>query len=98
MRLTRHGKQRTRERLGVPKRAVERLVEKALTEGKRHSDFAGSFRRYLDGQFLKHRTANNMRVYSGHLFIFDSDTLVTAWLLPGKFRKIAERAADKDGA
>lgn len=86
MRMTTHASARMRERMGVPKRAVAKLAETALSEGKRHSDFAGSIRRYLDGVFLQHRSATNMRVYAQHLFIFDGETLITAWMLPPKFR------------
>lgn len=91
MQVSHHGAQRVRERLGVPKRAVTRMAEKALAEGRQHSDFSGSFRRYLDATFFRYRTASNMRVYAGHLFIFSKDTLITAWLLPPKFHKIAVR-------
>lgn len=86
MTVSRHGASRLRERMGVPKRAIEKLAADALTKGKKHSDFAGSMRRYLDGVFLEHRTANNMRVFAQHLFVFDGDTLITAWMLPSKFR------------
>lgn len=84
--VTQHGGKRVRERLGIPKKAVARMAELALAEGKRHSDFAGSMRRYLDSVFLEHRTANNMRVYAQHLFLFDGPSLITAWQLPPKFR------------
>lgn len=86
MPITRHGSKRVRERLGIPKKAVARMAELALVEGKRHADFAGAMRRYMDGVFLEHKTANNMRVYAQHLFVFNGETLITAWQLPAKFR------------
>lgn len=87
MKVTQHGERRVRERLGVPKRAVARMAEKALTDGTSHSDYSGSFKRYLDGVFLEYKKANNMKVYSQHLFVFHDKTLITAWLLPSKYRK-----------
>ena len=84
--VTKHGSGRVRERMGVPKRAVEKMAMDALAKGKRHSDFSGSMRRYLDGVFLQYGTANNMRVFSQHLFLFRDDTLITAWALPSKYR------------
>lgn len=86
MHITQHGEGRIRERIGVPKRAVPKLAADALAKGKSHADFAGSMRRYLDGIFLEHRNATNMRVFAQHVFIFNGDTLITAWMLPPKFR------------
>ena len=86
MEITRHGEARLRERMGVPKKAVARLAERALAEGKTHGEFAGAIKRYLDGVFLEYRNATNMRVYAQHLFIFAGEKLITAWLLPSKFR------------
>lgn len=92
MRITKHGGQRVRERLGVPKRAVERMAAAALKEGAQHSDFAGSMRRYLDAVFFDYGTATNMRVYNQHLFIFNGETLITAWAIPAKYRNAALNA------
>ena len=87
MRVSRHGEKRTRERLGIPRKAVERMAQKALVEGRSHADFSGSFKRYLDSVFLEHQKAAKMRVYGQHLFIFASDeTLITVWMLPEKFK------------
>lgn len=84
--LTHHGEERMRKRLGLPRKAVARTAEKALREGYTHSQFSGSFKRYLDGVYLKERTANNLRVYGGHLYLFAGETLVTCWQVPNKFR------------
>ena len=86
MRVTKHSESRSRERLGIPKKAVAKMAEDALLKGKRHSDFSGSIKRYLDGVFLQYGNANNMRVYVQHLFIFAGETLITVWPLPPKYR------------
>lgn len=86
--VSKHGATRVRERLGVPKRAVQRMAEKAFTDGKKHSDYSGSFLKYLNVIFLEYKTANNMRVYNQHLFLFNGETLITAWPLPAKFRNV----------
>lgn len=90
--ITEHARARVRERLNIPKKAVDRVVINAFENGKKHSDFSGKFRRYLDGVFLKHCNATNMRVHGHHLFIFDNETLITAWIVPPMFRALAERA------
>lgn len=85
--ITDHAMRRCRKRMGLQKKAIQKMAETAFNQGKQHKDFSGSFRRYLDGEFLKDKTASNMRVWNGYLFIFAGETLITAWLLPGKYRR-----------
>lgn len=89
MHITRHGAERVRERLGVPKRAVARRAALALERGRPREDFSGSFRKYLDAKFRLHHVADNMRVFGNHLFLFQGDILITAWTIPLCFRKAA---------
>lgn len=84
-----HAIQRVRKRCGIQKKAVPKLVREAMEQGRRHSDFSGKFCRYLDGVFLKEKSANNMRVHNGFLFLFRDQLLITAWPVPPQFRKAA---------
>ena len=84
--VTQHGEKRVRKRMGLPKRAVQKLAERALTEGVDHGSFSGSFKRYLDGVFLSKQNADNLRVFHGFLFLFSCETLITCWPLPNRFR------------
>ncbi len=86
--VTQHGETRMRKRLGLPRKAVARMAEKALREGAQHKQFSGNFRRYLDAVYLAERRANNMRVYGGTLYLFDDECLITCWVLPHKFQNI----------
>lgn len=88
--VTEHAEERVRERLGLPRKAVAKLAEEAFRSGKQHSDFAGRMKRYLDGVFLEHRTANNLRVYNRHVFVFANETLITAWPVPAFLRKVCQ--------
>jgi hypothetical protein len=81
-----HADQRVRKRMGLPRKAVERMVTSALTEGAARQQYSGSFRRYLDAVYWKEQSANNMRVHSGYLFLFAGSVLITCWVLPTKFR------------
>ena len=86
--VSKHGAKRVRKRFGVPKKAVERVVNRAFFEGRHHADCNGSLRRYLDKQFLSGGAhANNMRISSGHLWLFHGNTLVTLWSLPSKYQR-----------
>ena len=44
LRVSRHGYKRARERLGIPKNAVQKNAEKALEYGVRREDASGPFR------------------------------------------------------
>lgn len=96
--ITQHGMDRLSERSGKPKRAIQKLANDALSKGKKHSEFSGSFKRYLDGVFLDHRNATNMRVYAAQLFLFRDDVLITAWQIPPKYRGVkAKRQETSNG-
>lgn len=86
--VTDHAELRVRKRMGLPRKAVEKMAQTALERGVRHHQYAGSFRRYLDGVFLKERTANNMRVHANYLFLFDEGDLITCWAIPAEFRNV----------
>lgn len=84
--VTEHAEKRCRERLGLKRKAIQGVAETAFTNGKKHSDFSGSIKRYLDSEFLKRKTANNLRVWNGYVFLFHGQTLITAFILPCKYR------------
>lgn len=85
--VTYHAEARVRERMGVPKRAVARMAERAFREGAKHSEYSGRMRRYLDQVYLKEHKTNQLRVYNQCLFLFADDVLLTAWQLPQELRK-----------
>lgn len=94
--ITRHAVHRTRERVGIPKKAVPRAVEKAMTEGLRYEDTEGGLRRYLEYLYAKGGgAANNMRVYGGHIYMFHDDILITTLTVPAKHMKQAARLAKR---
>ena len=82
-----HAAKRVSKRLGVPKSAVEKLVLEATTQGTRRSDISGSLRRYLDRLILKEDgAASDAIVYHRYVFLTRGSHLVTAWLLPPKYK------------
>lgn len=83
--VTRHGYKRSRERLGIPKDAVKKNAEKALIYGVERHDASGPLRRYLDALFYEYCTANNLRVFNRHIYIFCDEVLVTVMNVPYKY-------------
>ena len=93
MPVTFHGKKRVKERLGIPHRAVQRSFDSVIAKGKKHTEFTGQLRRYLDMLAMKGRrygTNAEPIVFGDHIFLVAEEGhgpfLVTTVPLPKKFR------------
>lgn len=93
-RLTQHGKQRGKERMGLNIGPMTKLATRALERGYPPASFGGSFRRYLDGRAMYGGRGAAIRVYGEQVYIFsghDLTSLVTVHLLPPKYRRLLRR-------
>ncbi|MDH6674279.1 hypothetical protein M2277_004971 [Paenibacillus sp. LBL] len=88
---TNHAKQRTKDRLGLSKKLTDKLAQKALDYGIKHSDTAGSLRRFMDSLYLSQRNANNIRIYNRKIYLFHDTILVTIINLPNKYSTLADK-------
>ena len=75
--VTKHAKRRLKQRSGVSKGEVNKVVNRALAEGIKHSEAKGQLRSWMDEEYLKYQTANNCRYYAHKLYIFRGTTLIT---------------------
>lgn len=89
--ITDHAYDRMKERLGWSRKAGERMAQKAYLEGQTHGETRGSLHRFLDGVFLSHGNANNLRIYGEALFVFCGNKLITVYALPTRYRKLQKR-------
>lgn len=89
--VTRHAKQRVRERVGIPARAVQRYAETAYKDGLRHSELTGGLLRYIDGVYLSKRKANDIRVYGEYAFLFQDTILITIINIPNRYKRAARQ-------
>lgn len=89
--MTKHGTQRTKERLGISKKLADKNATKALRYGVRHSDTSGKLKRYCDGVYLNHENGNNLRIYNRHVYVFYNEILITVFCLPKMFIAQAEK-------
>lgn len=89
--ITKHAMQRIRKRVGVTVKGAERIATRALENGITHNDTNGTLNHYMSRQFLKYRTANNLRIWCNFVYVFCNDTLVTVFQLPPELRKYAEK-------
>lgn len=94
MKRTKHGSKRVRQRIGVNKKAVDKVSAQAFEKGIPHKDIKGSLRRYLD-RLLINGDANLIKVYSRQVWLFKDDLLITTWPLPSKYHKTEDKLKEK---
>ncbi len=85
--LTNHGKAQMKRRIGVGKGFARKNAKRAFQKGIAHSETTGVLRSWLNAQYLKEKTATNMRIYKGFLYIFSGEVLVTTYALPEDIRQ-----------
>lgn len=93
-----HGNIRTRHRCGVPKRAVNKVVDEAFNKGITHAETVGSLNRYITSLYFYNKTANNIRLYKDKVFIFSGSTLITVLNLPRKYIKTVNKISKNRSA
>ena len=76
-RVTKHAKSRMHDRIGITKGIAQKHAGKILREGIKHEDTMGDLHKWMDAEFLRYHTANNMRYYAGRLYIFNGELLIT---------------------
>jgi hypothetical protein len=89
--ITKHAKQRTKDRCGISKKISKKIADKALEKGIKHSDTTGSLKRYLDKIYLAQHNANNLRIYMEKIFLFHNNSQenieLSIFNLPQKYKK-----------
>lgn len=84
--ITKHGVKRAKQRLGLPKKAVERQALRALEKGKSPKDYSGNFKVYLDAIAIRHKT--RPIVYANYIYAFGPDNqLITVLPIDKKYWK-----------
>lgn len=92
LKITRHGKNRMKERLGLPKRAIRRHLKIVLKDGLTHKEMNGSLLSYINWQVIKFKHKCNKPIVHGHhLYIFHNETLITVLELPTKLKALADK-------
>ena len=98
--LTYHGEDRIMEREGLNKKSVQKIANKALKDGIKHSDTVGSLKRFLDKLYLAHKNANNIRILNRKVYLFHKEfdgrnVLITVINLPYKYHKTVDKIKNK---
>lgn len=88
IRITEHAEERLKERLGYTKKSMQRMVQKAYTEGICHKDLKyGNLSKYISNQILKHPAkGSQIRLFGEFVYVFvkeeDEIRLITIFEIP----------------
>ena len=91
VRVTKHGRLRTKDRTGLRKKIAERNAEKAFQFGLTHGETTGNLNKYLTSLYFKNKAANNLRVYHRFVYVFHDKLLITVLPLPRDLCKVADK-------
>lgn len=81
--VTEHAKKRLKERNGLNNKSIDRIAEKALNEGIRHSQTKGNLNKWISKQFFYNHSASNIRLYGDKAYLFTKDNiLITVLQIP----------------
>ncbi len=95
--VTRHGEQRIRERIGVSKKGAERQSELALERGISHGEMKGRLHKWVTSVAMNEaQTRGKYHIYNNKLFIYKSNALITVIPVPSNLHKaVAEQTKKK---
>lgn len=89
--VTDHAYNMAKERLSMNGSSFHKLSEKAFYNGVKHGETIGNLRKYIDGLFLRHKTAGNIRIYGENIFFFAGNFLLTVYQVPLNLRKATNK-------
>ncbi|MDB4330218.1 hypothetical protein N9948_00625 [bacterium] len=93
--VTDHANKRIRERVGVSKKTTKTLANKALVEGLDHSELKGSLKRFVNGLYMRSKSANNIKVLHDKAYIFKDTVLITVLSLPHNLARVSSQLLKK---
>lgn len=83
--VTKHAEKRVRKRLGKSKSTVVENFGTALLSGRKHGEFKGAFKKYLDYYAMFYHSTPI--IHQGVIYWVVGSKLITAWQVPQKYRK-----------
>ena len=95
IKITNHAIDRAWERLGIREGPLTKKAQKAFDSGIRHGDVNGSLRRYIDGEYLKYKNANNIRIHNQYVYYFKNNLLLTITEIPNKYKRYINKLKNK---
>lgn len=85
--VTKHAKERMIQRLGIPKKSIQRIAEKAYHDGVYRQKTKGRLHKYLTKIAATNSEASNLHLYGDKVFVFNANVLVTVLQIPSNLTK-----------
>ena len=89
--VTKHAKQRMKQRCGLKEKSSDRIAKIAYKKGLRHSDLTGNLKKWVDSLYFRNHSANQIRLYSDKAYIFAGEKLITVLQIPHNLVKEADK-------
>ena len=89
--VTKHAKQRMKQRCGINEKSTDRMAKIAFEKGLKHSDLTGNLKKWVDGLYFYNKNANNIRLYGDKAYIFRNTKLITVIQIPHNLVKEADK-------
>ena len=89
--VTKHAKQRMKQRCGLKGKSSDRMAKIAYEKGLRHHDLTGNLKKWVDGLYLRNHSANQIRLYADKAYIFTGVKLITVLQIPHNLVKEADK-------
>ena len=94
--ITKHANERIRERMGIHKKSVNSVAERAYEKGLTHSETKGNLFKFINTVLDKnHRVGAEVRIYAEKVFVYSETKLITVLPLPANLRSIANKLYKK---
>ena len=88
---TDHLQKRLKQRTGLSKKIAGKVAQKALDNGITHSETKGKLKKFIDGLYLSHRNANNIRIYHREVYLFRNEVAITVITLPHRYTAASDK-------
>lgn len=93
--ISRHAEKRLRERNGLNKKSMQRIVDRAYIKGIRTKDTTGNLKKWLISLKDKRNGVNIVTVYGHQVYLFAGDVLVTVFDVPCSLKKNIDQTKEK---
>lgn len=87
--ISSHAKERLKERLGLNKKSMIRMANRAMKKGITELECSRRIRHYLQRVSTKHKRIT--RIYAGFVWVYGEGNLVTVFPLPRELVVEAEK-------
>jgi hypothetical protein len=90
---SKHAEKRAKERISLPKSALQSDMERAWECGLKQGEVTGRIQKFMAGVYFRHKKSTNTRIYNDLVYCFAPDkTLITVIPLPTNLRTACRRA------